>query len=189
MKKVFNRSRRSPAAVPMASVAGHDASQYQYDAEVDARGLGRAMRITWISSLAIAALLVWSYFAEVVEVSTGDGHIVPISREQVIQSLEGGILLDLMVREGDIVEPDQVLAQMDLTQTESDVDDGAAGCRALLASVARREAESNGTPLAVPAAVEDSPELAASEARLHHARREGLRQTLAGVQKSLALVR
>jgi len=189
MKKVFNRSRRSPAAVPMASVAGHDASQYQYDAEVDARGLGRAMRITWISSLAIAALLVWSYFAEVVEVSTGDGHIVPISREQVIQSLEGGILLDLMVREGDIVEPDQVLAQMDLTKTESDVEESAARYRALLASVARLEAESNDTPLTFPAALEDYPELIASETRLYHTRREGLRQTLAGVQKSLALVR
>src|SRR5690554_268073 len=173
MKKVFNRSRRSPAAVPMASVAGHDASQYQYDAEVDARGLGRAMRITWISSLAIAALLVWSYFAEVVEVSTGDGHIVPISREQVIQSLEGGILLDLMVREGDIVEADQVLAQMDLTKTESNVEESASRYRATLASVARLEAEVNGTSLSFPRELDAYPEQIASERRLYQTRREG----------------
>src|SRR5690606_27923412 len=78
--------------------------------DADNRSLSRATRITWLSSLTIAALLIWSYFAEVVEVSTGDGRVIPISRAQVIQSLEGGILLDRMVREADIVEPGQTLA-------------------------------------------------------------------------------
>lgn len=175
-------SRRKPANA--MDVPGFDIGD-----DIDGCRVVRATRITWLSSLAVAALLVWSYFAEVVEVSTGDGRVIPISREQVIQSLEGGILLDLLVREGDIVEPDQVLAQMDLTKTESNVEESAARYRATLASVARLEAEVNGTPLVFPEELDAYPELIASETRLFDTRREGLRQTLAGVERSLALVR
>ncbi len=192
MKNLLIKLRRRGAvrnAAPMPAVAGQAGAQGHYNDEVDDSSIGRATRITWLSSLAIAALLVWSWFAEVVEVSTGDGRVIPISREQVIQSLEGGILLDLLVREGDIVEADQVLAQMDLTKTESNVEESAARYRATLASVARLEAEVNGTPLKFPAELDAYPELVASETRLYQTRREGLRQTLAGVSKSLELVR
>lgn len=192
MKNLLIKLRRRGAvrnAAPMPAVAGQAGAQGHYNDEVDDSSIGRATRITWLSSLAIAALLVWSWFAEVVEVSTGDGRVIPISREQVIQSLEGGILLDLLVREGDIVEADQVLAQMDLTKTESNVEESAARYRATLASVARLEAEVNGTPLKFPAELDAYPALVASETRLYQTRREGLRQTLAGMSKSLELVR
>lgn len=192
MKNLLIKLRRRGAvrnAAPMPAVAGQAGVQGHYNDEVDDSSIGRATRITWLSSLAIAALLVWSWFAEVVEVSTGDGRVIPISREQVIQSLEGGILLDLLVREGDIVEADQVLAQMDLTKTESNVEESAARYRATLASVARLEAEVNGTPLKFPAELDAYPALVASETRLYQTRREGLRQTLAGMSKSLELVR
>src|SRR5690606_12826827 len=178
-------SIRSADGVPGGGDGGHSL----YSNEMDDASLRRAMRVTGLATLAIAALLLWAYFAEVVEVSTGDGRVIPISREQVIQSLEGGILLDLMVREGDIVEADQILAQMDLTKTESNVEESASRYRATLASVARLEAEANGTPLAFPAELDDSPALVASEKRLYQTRRDGLSQTLAGVSKSLALVR
>lgn len=185
------RTARNTAATAgrTAAFAGQDGAQYQYNDDVDDASIGRATRITWLSSLAIAALLLWSWFAEVVEVSTGDGRVIPISREQVIQSLEGGILLDLMVREGDIVEADQILAQMDLTKTESNVEESASRYRATLASVARLEAEANGTPLTFPAELDDYPALITSETRLYQTRRAGLSQTLEGVRKSLALVR
>src|SRR5690554_7414809 len=99
MKNPLIKLRRRGAvrnAAPMPAVAGQAGAQGYYNDEVDDSSIGRATRITWLSSLAIAALLVWSWFAEVVEVSTGDGRVIPISREQVIQSLEGGILLDLL---------------------------------------------------------------------------------------------
>ena len=50
----------------------------------------------------------------------GDGRVVPLSRLQTIQSLEGGILAKLMVHEGDLVQPGQVLVKMDPTQARSD---------------------------------------------------------------------
>ena len=178
-------SIRSADGVPGGGDGGHSL----YSNEMDDASLRRAMRVTGLATLAIAALLLWSYFAEVVEVSTGDGRVIPISREQVIQSLEGGILLDLMVREGDIVEADQILAQMDLTKTESNVEESAARYRATLASVARLEAEVSGSVLEFPPELAAYPDLIASETRLYHTRRDALQQTLAGVEKSLVLVR
>ncbi|WP_163536008.1 biotin/lipoyl-binding protein, partial [Klebsiella pneumoniae] len=69
------------------------------------------------------------------------GKVVPTSHEQVLQSLEGGILAKLHVRQDDIVKPGQVLAQLDPTQAGSTVEEGAAKYRAALAAQARLRAE------------------------------------------------
>lgn len=176
-------------AASFESVLDYDSGQQHYDDEVDDTTVVRSTRIVWLSCLTIAVLLVWSWFAEVVEVSTGDGRVIPTSREQVIQSLEGGILMDLRVREGDIVEADQVLAQLDLTKTESNVEESAARYRATLATVARLEAEVNGTPLVFPKELHDHSNLIATESALYRTRREGLDESLSGVSRSLQLVR
>ena len=58
----------------------------------------------------------WAESAELDVVTVGNGRVIPSSREQVIQSLEGGILAELHVREGDIVNKDQVLLRIDDTR-------------------------------------------------------------------------
>src|SRR5690606_26439435 len=115
----------------------------QYDEVADDARLVRSTRVVVICAVILGALLTWSYFATVAEVSTGDGRIIPNSREQVIQSLEGGIVSELYVREGDIVEANQILAQLDLTKTESSVDESASRYRAALARESRLMAEVN----------------------------------------------
>src|SRR3546814_3543648 len=105
----------------------------------------------------------WAWFAELDEVASGGGRVVPTSREQVIQSLEGGILAKLMVRQDAIVEPGQVLAQLDPTQAGSTVDESAAKYRAALAASARLRAEVNQTPLAFSNELDDSPDLKAEQ--------------------------
>ncbi len=149
----------------------------------------RSGRIVWLTFILLVTLTVWAYLAEIVEVSTGNGKVIPTSREQVIQSLEGGIIANLGVKEGDIVDAGQVLAQLDLTKTESNVEESAARYRARLATVARLESEVNGTKLVFPDELKNSPELIATETQLYHTRRKGLKDSLAGVRESLALVR
>jgi len=155
----------------------------------DEAAVVRSSRIVWLTFTVLLVLTVWAYFAEIVEVSTGSGKVIPSSREQVIQSLEGGILANLGVSEGDIVEAGQVLAQLDLTKTESNVEESAARYRARLATVARLEAEVNGTKLVFPDELKGYPELIATETELYHTRRKGLQDSLAGVRESLELVR
>lgn len=78
----------------------------------DGRNLTRSSRVVQLFVALLTALLVWAYFARLDEVSSGDGRVVPTSREQVIQSLEGGILAALHVREDQVVEPGQILPSL-----------------------------------------------------------------------------
>ncbi len=159
---------------------------YGDDDGVALAGLNRVVRLL---VLLLAVALAWAYFAELDEVSTGDGRVVPTSREQVIQSLEGGILAALHVREDEVVEPGQVLAQLDPTRTESNVEESAAKYRAALASAARLDAEVNGTPLRFPSDLDLFPALIATETELYMARRRAVEESLRWVEESLSLVR
>ncbi|AKX51392.1 HlyD family type I secretion periplasmic adaptor subunit [Thiopseudomonas alkaliphila] len=160
----------------------------RYNDHIDEAEIIKSTRIIWATVLLLASLITWSYFAELVEVSTGTGKVVPTSREQVIQSLEGGILSELYVREGDIVEAGQILAQLDLTKTEANVGESAARYRATLASIARLEAEVNQTKLSFPEELKEYPHLIQTETRLYHTRKQGLDESIKGLNESLGLV-
>lgn len=149
----------------------------------------RAGRVIVICALMLAAFLAWAAWFEVVEVSTGTGKVIPSSREQVIQTLEGGIVAEMNVAEGDMVQRGQVLAQLDPTKSQSSVGESKAKYLAARASVARLRAEVAGKPLVFPEDLKQSPELVEAETALYQTRRRGLEQTLAGIQDSLALVR
>ena len=151
--------------------------------------LPRSSLIVWIVSAALLGLLSWAWVFELDEVSTGTGKVVPSSKEQMVQSLEGGILVDLKVREGDIVEEGQVLAQLDRTKTESTVQESASRVRAALAMSARLTAEVGGTPLAFPPEVQADTDLVRTETALYRSRREQLASSLAGVTQALSLMR
>jgi adhesin transport system membrane fusion protein len=73
----------------------------------------------------LLALLIWAWLFKLEEVSTGTGKVIPSSKEQVIQSLEGGILTKLYVHEGEIIEKGQILAQLDPTRFASNVGESA----------------------------------------------------------------
>lgn len=176
----------SERAIPLLEADYHGAQQYSD--EMDEATIVRSGRVVWVFFLLIAALISWSYFAQVDEVSSGSGKVIPTSRAQVIQSLEGGILAELKVSEGDIVERGQILAQLDPTQVRSNVEEGAARYRAALASVARLNAEVNGTELVFPKELEPYEELRAEETKLFNTRREGLEESLQGLRESLDLV-
>lgn len=164
------------------------ADSWQYGGEDEVR-LSRATTVVKIFILLIVIALVWAYFAILDEVSTGDGKVVPISREQVIQSLEGGIVSKLMVQENQVVERGQLIAQLDPTITESDVGESTAKYRAALASAARLTSEVNQTPLSFPDELNAFPELITTETKLYEARQRNLNETLQWIEQSLTLVR
>jgi len=157
--------------------------------EADDVRLTRSTRIIWIFAALLGIALVWAYFATLDEVSTGSGRVVPTMREQVIQSLEGGILAELQVRQDDIVEPGQILAKLDPTKTESNVGESAAKYRAALASSARLQAEVNQSALVFPDELNGYPELIAAETELYQARKKSLEESLRWIAESVALVR
>ncbi len=166
-----------------------DEGAQHYNDGIDDNTVVRSTRVVfWVFALLIA-FGAWAYFFEVDEVSTGSGKVIPTSREQIIQSLEGGIVTELNVAEGDIVKNGQTLAKLDPTKTESNFDESASKYRASLASVARLQAEVDSKPLVFPAALQHHRALIRAETDLFNTRRRGLEDAQAGVRSSLGLVR
>lgn len=155
----------------------------------DERAIAGGAKVIWGCALMLACFIGWAAWFEVVEVSTGTGKVVPSSREQVIQSMEGGILEQLNVSEGALVERGQILAQLDPVKNQSNVGESAAKYRAALASVNRLQAEVSEKPLTFDPSLRDFPELIRAETELYQTRRKGLAETLDGIQSSLKLVR
>ncbi|WP_227718184.1 HlyD family efflux transporter periplasmic adaptor subunit [Microbulbifer sp. Q7] len=175
------------ANVAMLEADFHNAGAH-YSEDSDDSQLARSNRVIWIFFLLLVCFVAWSYFARVDEVSKGAGKVIPTSRAQMIQSLEGGILARLNVSEGDIVERGQILAQLDPTKVRSNVQESEARYRAALASAARLSAEVNGTELAFPDSLQQHSDLIAKERRLYQTRQKSLRDSLSSLEESRDLI-
>mgnify|MGYP005843069531 CR=1 FL=1 len=133
-----------------------------------------------------AAFLVWARLATLDEVSHGMGQVVPSSRLQVIQNLEGGILAELKVREGEVVEQGQVLARIENVRTVSEYRANLSRSRALQAAIARLAAEVDGRePSFPPELVVEAPALVAAEQRLFRTRRQQYQDQQAILERQL----
>lgn len=150
--------------------------------------LPRASLFIWIICIGLLSLLIWAWLFKLEEVSTGIGKVIPSSKEQVVQSLEGGILTKLYVHEGQIVQEGQVLAQLDPTRFASNVGESASLLLASQATAARLRAEVNGTSLKFPSEVLKERDLVEEETALYHSRRSNLEESLSGLQQALILV-
>ena len=150
--------------------------------------LPRASLFIWIICIGLLSLLIWAWLFKLEEVSTGIGKVIPSSKEQVVQSLEGGILTKLYVYEGQIVQEGQVLAQLDPTRFASNVGESASLLLASQATAARLRAEVNGTSLKFPSEVLKERDLVEEETALYHSRRSNLEESLSGLQQALILV-
>ncbi|MCR6735141.1 MAG: HlyD family type I secretion periplasmic adaptor subunit [Afipia sp.] len=105
----------------------------------------RTSRILLAASLALILVgLIWAHFAVLDEVKRGNGRVVSSRQIQVVQSLEGGIVLDIAVQEGAIVKQGQVLMQIDDTKFSADLGEVRERRAANAARVARLEAEVQG---------------------------------------------
>ncbi|MCL3882220.1 HlyD family efflux transporter periplasmic adaptor subunit [Marivita sp. GX14005] len=153
--------------------------------------LGRRLRgpslVIWLSAAALWLFVIWAAYAWIDEIVRAEGEFISTSRPQSIQNLEGGILAELLVREGDEVKKGDILARLYGTQFESSVGDLEDQITALEIRRLRIEAEMAGLVEFVipPHLAQRSPEMAASEKALlaarqldFEARRDGARRVL-----------
>jgi adhesin transport system membrane fusion protein len=127
----------------------------------------------------IAAFLVWANFAELEEVAIAEGEVIPQGQIKVIQHLEGGIIEQIFVREGDTVAPGDPLVQLDITSARTNKEELEVGLDGLLLQRARLEAEAEGEAPAFPGdIVARRPEQAARERRAFEGRRREMKSTV-----------
>lgn len=147
----------------------------------------RIVRLTIWGLLAFLLFaLAWAHFAIVDEVTRGDGKAIPSSRLQKIQNLEGGIVAELYAHEGQIVDVDDPLLQLDDTRFASNVGETTADANALALRVERLTAEVEGREPSFPADIAaQAPALASNEMALFNSRQQQLRDELGGLEEQL----
>ncbi|TMH32850.1 MAG: HlyD family type I secretion periplasmic adaptor subunit [Betaproteobacteria bacterium] len=134
-----------------ANRAGFRAFEQEVD-EVMSRGkTQRAQRIVRAAVVIVLLLIVWASLAHVEEVTRGDGRVIPSKQLQVVQSLDGGVVSEILVQEGQVVEAVQMLLKIDETPATSGVRESAAQGFALLAKQARLRALAEGSAFSPPA--------------------------------------
>lgn len=139
-------------------------------------------------ALLVASFLVWASYSELEEVTRGQGRVVPSSKEQVIQSLDPGVLTELLVREGDSVEKDQLLLRIDDTRAAALYREQQAKLSSLVAIAARLRTEAYGSKLEFPAEVSANKALTRRESEAYAARKRGLDDSVLGLTKGMALL-
>jgi membrane fusion protein, adhesin transport system len=135
-------------------------------------------------ALAAAISIGWAAITKLDEVSTGEGRVIPAGRLKVVQSLEGGIVRDIFVKEGGKVIEGETLLLIDPTGFVASLGEQKEKIAGLEALAARLRAEVRGTALAFPDAVlKAQPDLAANETRLYKSRQQELASALSALAK------
>lgn len=151
--------------------------QASADRAVQSQRLLRARGLLYAVILVVIGLLVWAWWAELDEVTRGEARVVPSSQRQLIQSFDGGVVSEIRIEEGQIVEAGELLMQLDPTRFSASVRESQAEYYGLLARAARLEALASGTDFIPPSnVVEMAPEMASRERRQYQSNLEELSQ-------------
>lgn len=151
-------------------------------------GTPRALWVLYLLCAIVVSVLVWATRAQIDVVTKAEGKVVPDAREQVIASLEGGILRALHVREGAIVEAGDELVQLDPTRMVAQQNEGQARQTAMRGTVARLQAEVHGRPLVFPPEVRVDTAVVAAETEAYNARRRLLDEAVTVTRRSISLI-
>jgi len=143
--------------------------------------------VLYMIFLVLVVGLTWAYFAPVEEITQGEAKVISKSREQVIQSLEGGILAELSVREGDVVEAGQVLLKIDPTRAKASYREALSKVIALKAAITRLRAEAYQQPLEFDEQVRQDPAVVEQEIKAYNARKNALAESVAALERSYSL--
>lgn len=143
--------------------------------------------LLWAVLALIGLFFIWAAVSEVEVLTRGTGQVVPAKEIQVVQSLDGGLLEQLYVKEGDRVQAGETLMRMENVSFVSQERGAEARLRSLRAEKARLTAEISGQPLSIPESIaEADPQLAENQRNLYRARREELENALSIIEDRIA---
>lgn len=151
---------------------------------------GRYSLVLWVLVAALVAAVIWAKSYRVDQVVRATGTVISSSRVQVIQTVDGGVLLSLKVKEGDQVKQGQVLAVLDQTRVSASVRELDARLATLLAQAARLRAEVTDSPtIKYPSSVESFPEVVRVQNALFAQKRQSLKEELQTLSVAVKLAK
>jgi len=140
--------------------------------------------ILWLTVMVVIVFFAWAANAPLDQVSRGMGKVAPLSRGQIIQSLEGGIVNNIAVQEGEEVSAGQTLAELDDTRFRTEYEDLNVQSIANRAALNRLAAELSGAEnIAFDTDVAAQPDVVQTEEQLFHARRRKLTEATSSLQE------
>lgn len=155
------------------------------DTRVDVKWGSRLL--LWTALLSVVGFVAWSRWASIDQVTRTQGQVIVSSRNQVVQSPDGGVLEHMWVAEGDTVKRGQPLFRFEQARARAGFQDSAGKVAALRAVVARLQAEVYETrPRFI--GLEDFPELRANQEALLRRRQAAIREDISALEESLKLV-
>ncbi|HEX9808685.1 MAG TPA: HlyD family type I secretion periplasmic adaptor subunit [Alphaproteobacteria bacterium] len=147
--------------------------------------LGQALLLAVFAFFAVG--LLWANWATLDEVTRGEGRVIPSGRIQVVQNLEGGIVNEILVREGEMVQPGQALLKIDNSTFVANYGELRARYMSLMAAVARLQSEARQSELTFPPElVAENAEIAERERSLYLARQSELQAQLSVFESQVA---
>ncbi len=162
-----------------------DEFEYQEDRKDDSRI--RTLTI-WVLLIGLVSFFAWAYSFELEEITRGQGKVIPISKAQVVQSLDAGILTELSVREGDWVKAGEQLLRIDDARSGPMYREAVEKWLGLSAQAARLRAEALGTEIEFASELQAQPQIMARERAAYAARRQALDQQVMAMERSMGLI-
>lgn len=139
-----------------------------------------------VSLLAFAVLIVWAALAQIDEVTRGEGKVIPSRQLQVLQSLDGGLVQSILVREGQMVKQGDLLLKVDPTRFVSSLKENRAQYLSLKAKAERLQALASGKEFVASAEVnQESPEIAEQEKLFYLSKRSELEAGIGAARDQL----
>ena len=146
----------------------------------------RARRLLRLSVVLVLVLLLWASVAKVDQVTRGEGRVVPSQQVQIVQSVDGGVVSEILVREGQVVEADQVLLRVDPTRFAANLGETRVSQAALEARAERLRALIQGRSFNPSVVLErEAPAIVAQERSLFESRRAEISAQIAITQSQL----
>ncbi|WP_352259886.1 HlyD family efflux transporter periplasmic adaptor subunit [Psychrobacter sp. TB55-MNA-CIBAN-0194] len=149
--------------------------------------VGRTRIIIWGALLGILVLIVWAYFAQIDQVTRASATVIASARTQDIQAAEGGVLTDILVKEGEEVEKGQLLVRLEEERAQAAVANSGSKIAALKAKIARLEAEIFERPLVFPEGIKNYSEYIENQTQLYNRRRQAIDQDVNSLQRMMVL--
>lgn len=149
----------------------------------------RVRTVIWVSLLTILTLVTWAAFAKIDQVTRAQATVIASARTQDIQASEGGVLTELLVKEGDDVTKGQLLLVLEEERAKAALDNTASKVAALQAKLARLEAEIFDKPLEFGDDIKKYPEYVANQTQLYNRRKMAIEQDVSSLQNMLSLAK